>query len=179
MDPQKIDSNNLELEVLSKSLWSERFFHITEFYCPLCKKPRKVPFRSRPGGWRHLLAVYAATAFFVLVTWSWFGIRGFVAVVPIWAIFETAYRLQLRAALKCRHCGFDPVLYLVDVKRARSAVEAHYRGVFEEKGVPFPDKNKGVKKAPSIPVGVADVAAAQQKETAKPAQEVPASEKNN
>jgi hypothetical protein len=42
--------------------------------------------------------------------------------------------------MACPQCGFDAFLYMVDVKRARAEVEAHWRKKFAEKGVPYPEK---------------------------------------
>ena len=50
------------------------------------------------------------------------------------------YRAKVRAALRCERCGFDPFLYLVDVKRARLEIENHWRKKFEEKGIPYPEE---------------------------------------
>jgi len=149
MDPQKRYDIS---RVSPKSIWRENKAKSYSFYCPLCKSPRKVPLHSRPGG-KHVLQIVLATAFFVLAGWNWFGWKGGVAIVPLWAVFEVVYRLQFRAALLCHYCGFDPFLYLVDVKRARREVESHWRKRFEEHGIPFPEKNKPVAKVEAGNVG--------------------------
>ncbi len=76
----------------------------------------------------------------MLATWHWFDWKGIVSFVPFWAVFEVFYRTRMRAALVCDQCGFDPVLYLVDVKKAREQVELHYRKLFADKGIPYPEK---------------------------------------
>jgi hypothetical protein len=79
-------------------------------------------------------------AFFTLVTWQWFTWKGVVSFVPLWVIFEAVYRARVRVAMRCPHCGFDPYLYLVDVNRARTEIESHWRKKFAEKGIPYPEK---------------------------------------
>jgi hypothetical protein len=113
MDPAKL-----------QSFWQDRNGDRWKFYCPHCRAPRAIPYRPQPGGWRHYSQVGLTTAVFTLAAWPWFGIKGIVAFVPLWMAFEFFYRTRVRAALECDRCGFDPFLYLTDVKRARQQVEA-------------------------------------------------------
>ena len=79
--------------------------------------------------------------------------------------FEGYYRSRVRIALSCPHCGFDPYLYLTDVKRARQEIEAYWRKKFAEKGIPYPgdahniEKNGQItdKKSKNIKIVGADV----------------------
>ena len=45
--------------------------------------------------------------------------------------------------LACPHCGFDPYLYLADVKLARQEIEEHWKRKFAEHGIPFPSPKHG------------------------------------
>lgn len=92
----------------------------------------------RPGQAKHFLQVGITAAFFTLLTWNWLEWKGFVSFVPFWIVFEVMYRAKVRVSLACLRCGFDPTLYLIDVDRARSAVEVHWRAKFKEKGIPYP-----------------------------------------
>jgi hypothetical protein len=133
----QVETTELDLEQL-KTLWRGRSRDIWQFYCPLCRGPRRVPYRPRPGGARQISQVAMTAVFFTLVTWSWFGWKGMVSFIPFWTIFEAVYRSRVRAALGCPQCGFDPYLYLVDVGRARSEIEGHWKKKFAEKGIPYP-----------------------------------------
>jgi hypothetical protein len=124
-----------------KVFWKDRATKPYSFICPLCTSPRKIPYQPRPTA-RHFVQMGLTAAFFTLVTWPVFAWKGFVSFIPLWTIFEILYRGRVRAALHCPHCGFDPYLYMVDVKRARTEVETHWRKKFEEKGIPFPEKPK-------------------------------------
>jgi hypothetical protein len=109
-----------------------------DFYCPNCSTPRRVPYRPRPGNANHFLQAGLITAVLTLMTWPWFEIKGVVWFLPVWLVYETVYRIRLRAALACSNCGFDPYLYLTDINRARSAIDSHWRTKFQERGLPFP-----------------------------------------
>lgn len=78
---------------------------------------------------------------FALATSHWFSWKGIVVFVPLAIVFEIVYRSRARVALNCPHCGFDPYLYLTDIKRAREEIEAHWRRKFAEKGIPYPEKD--------------------------------------
>lgn len=131
------------LQAVSKSIWKERYNRGFSFLCPLCAIPRRIGLHPRPGHPVHFFQVFIAALFFTVVTWSWFEWKGIVSFVPFWITFEVFYRAKVRASLVCQKCGFDPVLYLVDVTRARAAVESHWKRKFEEKGIPYPSARTG------------------------------------
>lgn len=67
--------------------------------------------------------------------------KGLVAwFIPVAMAFEVIYRLRMRAALVCPDCQFDPILYLVDRKKAVHQVEAAWRQRFKASGFPFPER---------------------------------------
>ncbi len=126
------------LKIAAKSIWKERYTKGFAFFCPLCATPRRLGMHPKPGQPIHYAQVFSAAMFFTLITWSFFEWKGIVSFVPFWIAFEIFYRAKVRASVACKKCGFDPVLYLVDVDRARSAVESHWKVKFEEKGIPYP-----------------------------------------
>lgn len=132
---------NVDLSDLAKrSIWDgKKKRDVWSFYCPLCACTRRVGGRPQPGGFKHIAQILITTAVFMIVTWPWFAWKGVVVVLPLWAFFEVFYRLRIRAALSCPNCGFDPFLYLRDRRRARQEVERHWRKIFEEKGIPYPE----------------------------------------
>lgn len=93
-----------------------------------------------PQPWRmtNVLRVALTSLAFTLATWPWFEWKGIVSFVPFWGIFEFAYRTRVRASLACPYCGFDPFLYMIDVKKARLEIETYWRKKFEEKGLAYP-----------------------------------------
>ncbi len=88
----------------------------------------------------------------MLLGWPWLAWKGVVSFLPFWALFETIYRLRMRHALSCPHCGFDPYLYLDNVERAKEEMDAHWRRKFAEKGIPYPEKGGSPSPAPSVPL---------------------------
>lgn len=129
-----------------KSLWAG---HDREkawsFYCPLCRTSRRLTFKPRGfsglAATKHAAQVGLTAAFFTVITWSWFNWKGIISFIPIWIASEIIYRIKLRAALACPHCGFDPHLYTIDVNLARKEIENHFRKKFSEKSIPYPEKS--------------------------------------
>jgi hypothetical protein len=89
----------------------------------------------------HVLQISLCSAIAALCTWPWLGWKGAVWFIPIWVGFETLYRLKVQSVLNCESCGFDPLTYLVDVKKARSQVDTFWRNRFAEKGIPYPGES--------------------------------------
>lgn len=127
-----------DISRIKKSLWRDKKSSSWSFFCPNCRADRKIPFHPHPGRLKHFVQIGLTAVFFTLCAWPLFGAKGIVAFVPIWAIFEVIYRTKVRAVISCPHCGFDPYLYLSDVKRAREEIEKHWKAKFAEKGIPFP-----------------------------------------
>jgi hypothetical protein len=130
------------LRAASKSIWKERFTRNFEFYCPMCTAPRRIGMDPRPGQPIHFAQV-GLTAILIAIGCElylpWIGWKALVSFVPLWIAFETVYRARVRAKVVCSKCGFDPVLYLVDVDKARAAIQDHWRKRFAERGIPFPE----------------------------------------
>ncbi|OFZ80708.1 MAG: hypothetical protein A2583_06840 [Bdellovibrionales bacterium RIFOXYD1_FULL_53_11] len=124
-----------------KSIWKERRSDTFAYYCPNCRSERKLPYCPEPWRAKNIFRVGLTSVFFMLVTWPWFGFKGIVSFLPIWMAFEVYFRTRVRAELSCKSCGFDPYLYLTDVKRARDEIETYWRKKFAEKGIPYPEKN--------------------------------------
>ncbi|MFZ9595637.1 MAG: hypothetical protein ACO3A2_06110 [Bdellovibrionia bacterium] len=130
----------MESESFTSSPWKERSSKIWCFYCPLCKSPRRIPFRPEPGGFFHGFQVALSSCVFTAVFWKVFHLKGLVSFVPFWMVFEVVYRWRTRAALSCPGCGFDPYLFLSDLKTAQQEIQAHWKKKFAEKGIPYPEK---------------------------------------
>jgi hypothetical protein len=122
-----------------KVFWKEKGTKPYSFICPLCTSQRKIPYQPRPTP-RHYVQIGLTAACLMLLTWPIFGWKGFVSFIPLWTVFEILYRGKVRGALSCPQCGFDAYLYMVDVKRARTEVESHWRKKFADKGIPYPEK---------------------------------------
>lgn len=139
MKPERADL----LRAASKSIWKERFTRNFQFYCPMCTTLRRIGMHPKPGQPIHFVQV-ALTAILVAIgiyaLFPWMGAKGLVSFIPLWIGFESIYRARVRAQVRCTKCGFDPILYLVDVGKARAAIQDHWRARFAEKGIPFPEE---------------------------------------
>ncbi len=112
----------------------------------MCTSPRRIGMHPRPGQPIHFVQIGLTAvvfAFALQALFPWVGLRGLVSFVPFWIAFETIYRAKVRGSVVCSKCGFDPFLYLVDVDQARAAIRDHWRIRFEEKGIPFPEEERG------------------------------------
>jgi hypothetical protein len=101
------------------------------FYCPLCAVTRRLRTSPEPGKAIHFLRVGVCAWVFTLLFFPVFGWKGLVSFLPFWIVFETVYRLRLRVELRCPECGFDPILCLSDIKRAKEEVASHWRRKLE------------------------------------------------
>lgn len=126
-----------DLKLIEKSYWKSRKKNHFEFICPQCRAERRIAYQPKPG-LKHVFQIGLTSVVFMLATWSIFEWKGIVSFVLFWTVFEIIYRLKVRIAMACPHCGFDPYLYLTDVPRARAEIEHFWRDKFKEKGIPFP-----------------------------------------
>lgn len=100
-----------------------------------------IPYQPKPG-LNHMAQIALTSIVFMIATWSWFGFKGIVSFVPFWATFEFIYRAKVRGAIICKECGFDPVAFHIDLPRARTLVDQHWRKKFADKGIPYPEKTQ-------------------------------------
>lgn len=134
-----------------------------KFYCVGCNRERRIHPPAKIGSPRFFSQILLTTMFLGLVTWPWLGFKGFVFfVIPVGVVFEFFYRMKMRGLLVCPDCEFDPILYLVDRKKAAHQVEQVWRKKFEQKGVPYPDKNPKKPEVPPPPVATPEPEAANQ-----------------
>jgi len=145
--PQGLTDQQLKRRLSRRGPWRERTAETFAFFCPLCRVERKLPNHPNPWTPRFILQIALCTAVFTLASSPWLEFKGWVAFVPFWMLFEIVFRLRMRSKLLCDQCGFDPVLYLSDVQKARQEVEAHWRKVFEQKGIPYP-QTRGMRTNP-------------------------------
>jgi hypothetical protein len=106
-----------------------------QFYCPLCGCSRRLPHSPSPWTFLNLARVGVTTALVTLALWPWLDWMGVIAFVPLWAGFELVFRVKVRAQLVCDQCGFDPMLYMTDVARARREVEEFWKQKLQSSAV--------------------------------------------
>ena len=118
--------------------WTPAKREVHGFFCPNCRTERRVPGKPTPYRPIHIARIALLSAAFTLACFPILEWKGLVSFLPFWVGFEVLYRLRFRSNMGCPHCGFDPYLYMSDMKRARQEVDTYWRRVFKDKGVPFP-----------------------------------------
>lgn len=134
----------------AKTIWKKIEESGFKFYCVGCNRERRIRPPAKIGSAAFYLQILITTASLTLVGYPWFGLKGFAfMIIPVGIAFEAFYRMKMRAAMVCPDCEFDPILYLVDRKKAAHQVERVWRKKFEQKGIPYPEKNQ---RKPTVPV---------------------------
>jgi hypothetical protein len=114
-----------------------------KFYCVGCNRERRIHPPARIGSALFYLQILITTASLSVAAYPWLGFKAFAfLVIPVGIAFEVFYRMKMRAAMVCPDCEFDPILYLVDRKKAAHQVERVWRKKFEQRGLPYPEKNQ-------------------------------------
>lgn len=93
-------------------------------YCAFCRSPRKV-FTKRRVNLFNILAAALGSAILMFMIWQEFDPKVFLIFVVFLAIAETFVQIRWRINIVCKHCGFDPVLYIKDHAQAAEKVRLH------------------------------------------------------
>lgn len=88
-------------------------------FCAFCKTPRRI-YRKKSISFINLIASALASVVVMFAIWQQYDPRVMVVFVICLAISEVFLKFRWRLSIVCRHCGFDPVLYL---KQPEIAVE--------------------------------------------------------
>jgi hypothetical protein len=124
------------------TLWKKIEQSGFKFYCVGCNRERRIHPPAKIGSLLFYAQILITTSLLTLLTYPWFGMKGVALfVIPVGIGFEAVYRMKMRAAIVCPDCDFDPILYLVDKKKATQQVEQVWRKKFEQRGFVYPEKN--------------------------------------
>lgn len=93
-------------------------------FCAFCKTPRRIYNKKRMGVLNLLLAALS-TWVFMMVVWKQFDPKAIIVFAFFLLLAEVFIQMRWRMSLSCRHCGFDPVLYLKDTTKAVEKVKLH------------------------------------------------------
>lgn len=86
-------------------------------YCAFCKNERYVYTKKSVGPLAVVGALLGSLLLMTLV-FQEFDPKFLIFFVILLAIAEIFVQLRWRMTIVCRHCGFDPVLYLKDTAKA-------------------------------------------------------------
>ena len=127
----------------SKAIWKKIEEKGFKFYCVGCNRERRIHPPAKIGSALFFAQILLTSMALTLAGYAWFGLKGFAFfVIPVGIAFEVFYRMKMRSAMVCPDCDFDPILYLVDRKKATHQVELVWRKKFEQMGLPYPEKNQ-------------------------------------
>jgi hypothetical protein len=93
-------------------------------YCAFCKNPRKLYIKKNID-FSHILASLLLSLVLMFVIWHDFDPRFLALFVSFLFAAEIFVHLRWRVALVCRHCGFDPALYLKNPEKTVEKVKLH------------------------------------------------------
>lgn len=86
-------------------------------YCAFCQSPRQI-YTKKHAGFAEVFYTFWLAFSLGLLLWQEINPR----FIPIWmtvlGLTEVLIQLRWRISITCQKCGFDPVLYLRDPKRA-------------------------------------------------------------
>ena len=91
-------------------------------FCAFCKSERTV-YRTKRVGWIHIIEGTMASSVIMAGVWHRFDPRVVLIFVAYLAIAESFLQFRWRLGLICKHCGFDPSLYLKDSDLAAEKVK--------------------------------------------------------
>ncbi len=90
--------------------------------CAFCKNERKV-YRKKHISFGSVVAMVFVASLFSYVFYQNVHPFPFVLGLAALSIAEISTQLRWRMALRCSHCGFDPLLYLRDPSKAALKVK--------------------------------------------------------
>jgi hypothetical protein len=93
-------------------------------FCAFCREPRVI-YRKKSLNLFNIASSLLGTAVVSYLVWQEFDPRAVVIFVFMLAITEIFLQIRWRMTIMCRHCGFDPALYLKDTDAAVQKVQAH------------------------------------------------------
>jgi hypothetical protein len=91
-------------------------------FCAFCKSQRKVYVKKRISAINVFSSALVAGIVTVAIFHAW-DPRFFLFFVLFLAISETFLQVRWRISMVCKHCGFDPVLYVKDTQKAAEKVK--------------------------------------------------------
>jgi hypothetical protein len=95
---------------------------VQECFCAFCKSSRRV-YTKRGNSLFNIFAGLMGAVGISYILFQGWDPRGIFIFLGFLAVSEIFLRVRWRIAMTCRHCGFDPVLYLKDVNSAVQKVQ--------------------------------------------------------
>lgn len=91
-------------------------------FCVFCSLPLKV-YNKKHVSFLEISAFFIVSILFTHLVWDSFHYIGILLFCVLVVVTELTYRLRWRGSVKCKGCGFDPVLYKISPERAAQTVQ--------------------------------------------------------
>lgn len=91
-------------------------------YCAFCKNTRKV-YSSKHMSLAGIIGMVLLSYVMTYSIWHQPDPRGLIILASLLMIGEGATQLRWRQALICKHCGFDPVIYMKNPELAGAKIK--------------------------------------------------------
>ncbi len=94
----------------------------TDCYCAFCKSPRRV-YTEKSIRLRHFFWSFLASLAYSFIIWQDYDPRSLLFFVVALMTAEVFVKIRWRIHIRCRNCGFDPVLYIRNSETAAEVVK--------------------------------------------------------
>lgn len=91
-------------------------------FCVFCSLPLKV-YGKKHVSFLEMAVFFTVSIIFTYLVWENFHYAGVVLFCFFVVITELIHRVRWRSSVKCKGCGFDPVLYKASPERAAQTVQ--------------------------------------------------------
>jgi glutaredoxin len=89
--------------------------------CVFCKLDHRV-YLKKEVNFRDIIVLLFITGLLAFAIWGEPDLRSMLIFMTLAFIFQIFLRVRYRESVKCPHCGFDPILYKQDNKKAATKV---------------------------------------------------------
>ena len=94
-----------------------------KYHCPLCRSLNQVRYDGKMSA-RQVLGILSFSLVILYAFLSRLEAGAIVLCFLAWALVEIFNRLMYRSEIPCKGCGFDPIWYKKDIRKAREILEA-------------------------------------------------------
>lgn len=102
-----------------------------KIYCAFCCIERKA-YTKRSVNWKNVLLTFLSSLLLMFVVWQNFNPRVFIVFAVFLLLSEFFIQIRWRFSVPCPYCGFDPVLYVKDKKKASKRVQLRLKDLKEK-----------------------------------------------
>lgn len=91
-------------------------------FCAFCGQKRKI-YSLKRANVTHFLLSLLISIMFMWSIWETVDPRGILIFIVVQVSIEIVVHFRWRLSITCKHCGFDPMIYLKDQNKAAEKVK--------------------------------------------------------